>query len=90
MRSREAARQAAERSRAFNAPEDLQEKYHKTDLKLTWTSPEEVWTAEAYVENIENDDVYQNLVIGSSAIGSPPLAYFAPPRLYGFRVGFRY
>jgi iron complex outermembrane receptor protein len=76
--------------RAYNTAFDLQEAYHKTDVKLMWTSPEEMWNAEVFVRNIENEDVIQNLVVGSGAIGSPALAYYAPPRLYGFRVGFRY
>ena len=40
--------------------------------------------------NLEDDDVYQNLLVGSQAVGSPALAQYSAPRLYGFRVGFRY
>jgi outer membrane receptor protein involved in Fe transport len=76
--------------RAFNTRFDYQEKYHKTDIKLIWNSPEEHWSAEVFVENLEDNDVFQNLVIGSGAIGSPALAYYSAPRLWGFRVGFRY
>jgi iron complex outermembrane receptor protein len=69
---------------------DLQEAYHKTDIKLIWNSPEERWSFEAYVENLEDDDVFQNLLVGSQAVGSPALAQYSAPRIYGFRVGFRY
>jgi iron complex outermembrane receptor protein len=69
---------------------DLQESYHRTDIKLIWNSPEERWSFEAYVENLEDDDVFQNLLIGSSAVGSPALAQYSGPRIYGFRIGLRY
>ncbi len=69
---------------------DLQQAYHRTDLRLTWRGPEEVWSFEAFVLNLEDDDIFQNLLIGSRAVGSPGLAQYSPPRIYGFRVGFRY
>ena len=60
------------------------------DIKLIWDSPDQIWSAEIFVENVEDDDVYHNLLVGSSAIGSPALAQYAAPRTYGFRVGYRY
>jgi iron complex outermembrane receptor protein len=76
--------------RAYNTARDFQEKYHKTDLKLLWRSPEESWTLEAFVENLEDEDVFQNLVIGGAPVGSPAVGYYSSPRLYGFRVGYRF
>ena len=76
--------------RVFNRDFDEQDDFHKTDLKIVWTSPEERWTAEAFVENIEDETVKQNILIGSQITGSPPLAWYNEPRFYGFRVGFRY
>jgi iron complex outermembrane receptor protein len=76
--------------RVYNTEIDFQDRYHKTDLRLIWVSPEETWTAEAFVENLENDDVFLNMVLGSNAVGTPPLAQYAAPRLWGFRIGFKY
>lgn len=70
--------------------QDLQESYHHTDLKLTWKSPGETWTAEAFLLNVEDNAVYQNVLIGSAILGNPGFAWYGPPRTYGFRVGFRY
>ena len=69
---------------------DLQESYHFTDLKLIWRSPSESWTAEAFVQNLEDEVVYQNVLTGTPILDSPQLAWYGAPRIYGFRVGFRY
>ena len=69
---------------------DLQEAYHYTDVKLTWTPPGERWTAEAFVRNLEDEVVYQNVLVGTPLLGSPQQAWYGQPRVYGFRVGFRY
>jgi len=69
---------------------DLQESYHFTDLKLTWRSPSETYTAEAFVQNLENDIVYQNLLVGTPILDSPQMAWYGHPRIYGFRVGMRF
>jgi iron complex outermembrane receptor protein len=76
--------------RAFNRDFDLQEAYHLTDAKLEWRSPEERWSAEVFVQNIEDEAPKQNILIGSRNFGSPPFAWYGPPRFYGFQMGFRY
>jgi hypothetical protein len=76
--------------RAFNRSFDLQEDYHTTDLKLTWRSPEGRYTAEAFVQNVEDVAVKDYILIGSSLAQSPPLAWYNSPRFYGVRIGFRY
>ena len=76
--------------RAFNEPEDLQEAYHLTDLKLTWRSPEEVWSVEGFVTNLEDDPIYQNVLVGPSSLDNPFNAWYGPPRLWGLRVSFDY
>lgn len=69
---------------------DLQDAYGLTDLKLSWRSPGERWSAEAFVTNLQDKVVYQNLLVGQPILDSPQLAWYGAPRLYGFRVGFRY
>jgi iron complex outermembrane receptor protein len=76
--------------RAFNRSFDLQEDYHLTDLKLEWHSPEERWDAEVFVQNIEDEAPIQNVLVGPRGFGSPPFAWYGPPRFYGVRVGFKY
>jgi outer membrane receptor protein involved in Fe transport len=76
--------------RAFNRDFDLQEDHHLTNAKLIWTSPEQAWTAELFVENIEDETPKQNILVGPRQIDSPPLVWYGPPRFYGFQIGFRY
>jgi outer membrane receptor protein involved in Fe transport len=76
--------------RAFNRDFDLQESYHLTDAKLEWQSPEERWSAEVFVQNIEDEAPKHNILIGGRAFGSPPFAWYGPPRFYGFQIGFKY
>jgi len=76
--------------RAFNKDFDLQEDYHLTNLKLIWTSPEQRWSVEAFVDNLEDEAAKQNILIGPRGFGGPPFAWYNPPRFYGMQVGFKY
>jgi iron complex outermembrane receptor protein len=76
--------------RVFNRTFDEQEAFHKTDLRLSWNSPESAWTAEVFVDNVEDEAVKQNILVGPQTLGSPPLAWYGEPRFYGFRLGFKY
>jgi iron complex outermembrane receptor protein len=76
--------------RAFNKDFDLQEAYHLTDLRVMWTSPEQRWSVEAFIQNIEDEAPKQNILVGPRFLGSPPLAWYSPPRFYGIQVGFKY
>jgi iron complex outermembrane receptor protein len=76
--------------RAFNKDFDLQDAYHLTDLKATWYSPEQRWSVEVFVQNIEDEAPKQNILVGPRFLGSPALAWYSPPRFYGIQVGFKY
>ena len=76
--------------RAFNAPLDEQKAYHLTDVKLSWVSPEEVYSVQIFVNNIEDDSVFQNVLVGPAEVSSPSLAWYGAPRTWGIRAGFRY
>ena len=40
--------------------------------------------------NIEDEVVYQNLLVSTPILDSPQMAWYGHPRIYGFRVGFRF
>jgi len=69
----------------FNTPLDRQDSYTKTDLRLIWRSADERWHAEAFVENLENEAVLNNSVFAG---GNALFANYAPPRMFGVKVGF--
>ena len=76
----------------YNSAEarDLQRSYGLTDIKLSWVSPSERWRAEAFVTNVRDKVVYQNLLVGQPLLDSPQLAWYGAPRQYGFRIGVSY
>jgi iron complex outermembrane receptor protein len=76
--------------RVYNQDFDLQQDFHQTDLKLVWRSPEGMWEAEAFVLNVEDEAPKMNILIAPQEFKSPPLAWWGPPRFFGFRVGFKY
>jgi len=74
--------------RALNLlPYDVQEDYSTWDLKLMWQSPQRHWYAEAFIYNVSDEDVINNLEVTDSGI------YFANlnrPRRWGVVFGYRY
>ena len=66
---------------------DVQESYAIWDAKLMWESESGSWWAEAFYNNLGDEDVISNLEVTDSGI------YFAntnAPKLWGVTVGFRY
>ena len=74
--------------RALNLdPYDIQDNYSTWDLKLMWDSPDRHWHAEAFIYNINDEDVITNQEVTDSGI------YFAnanDPERWGFVFGYRY
>ncbi len=76
--------------RSFNRNDtDLVESYTRTDLRLIWTSVDQRYDVELFVENLENERVYARTI----AVEIPTsLTAFGllPPRVFGVRVGFHF
>lgn len=73
---------------------EIQESFTKTDFTLYWTSPNENFYVEAFVRNIEDDDVAnfvecQNFTPQGFALTQCE-NNFNPPRTYGARFGFNF
>lgn len=64
-----------------------QDGYAKIDLRLGYASLDGHWTAQAYVENLTNEAVLQHTIIGGNGIIQ---SSWGMPRMYGFKVGYRY
>ncbi|WP_428152173.1 TonB-dependent receptor [Brevundimonas sp.] len=69
-------------------PEEEQEGYMTSDAYLTLESPDERWSATAFVNNIEDETIY------STSFPRPILGVvyngLRPPRTYGLRLTARY
>ncbi|MFI4974949.1 MAG: TonB-dependent receptor [Caulobacterales bacterium] len=66
-----------------------QKAYHLTNLRVTWTSPDNRYRIEAFVNNIENanvisNDGLQSITLGQQALEPDNFVYF-PPRTFGVR-----
>lgn len=68
-----------------------QKAYHTTNARLTWESVDRKYRAEAFVANIEDDDIISNdglqsISLGQQALQPDNFVYY-PPRTYGVRIG---
>ncbi len=81
----------------FNNPQNLQDSYTRTDLRLTYLSAKN-WSIEAWVNNLEDDDILgaqfttpNNLLTPPQVVGLRPgpgrqellLGSYLPPRTFG-------
>jgi len=76
---------------ADNYVTSRQKAYHTTNARLTWESLDRKYRAEAFVANIENDDIISNdglqsISLGQQALQPDNFVYY-PPRTYGVRFG---
>jgi iron complex outermembrane receptor protein len=81
----------------FNRPSDVQDSYIRSDVSLRYES-EENWMIEAFVQNIEDEAVKNNVDLRGNQPGAGGVpgfpgvarAFFDPPRTYGMRVAYRF
>jgi iron complex outermembrane receptor protein len=74
------------------------EAYTKTNLTLGYEHGDGRWYGEAFVYNLEDDDVFNSSGCGSSVGSASSLpnpvydcgATYEPPRTYGLRIGLRF
>jgi iron complex outermembrane receptor protein len=81
----------------FNRPSDTQPAYTRTDVSLRYESPEH-WLIEAFVQNLEDKAIKNNVDLrgnqpGTGGIAGFPgvaRAFFDAPRTYGLRAAYRF
>lgn len=81
----------------FNRPSDTQAAYMRTDLSLRYESGQP-WLLEAYVLNIEDEAVKNNVDLRASQPGAGGVAgfpgvaraFFDAPRTWGIRAAYRF
>jgi len=89
----------------FNNPQNLQSDYTRTDLRLLYQTGDGKWLIEAWVKNIEDDDVLgaqfttpNNLLTPPQVVGLPPgpgreellLGSYLAPRTFGLSLTGRF
>jgi iron complex outermembrane receptor protein len=81
----------------FNRQSDRQPAYTRTDLGLRYESAAD-WTIEAFVQNVEDEAVKNNVDLrgnqpgtgGVPGFGGVARAFLDPPRTYGVRAAYRF
>ena len=81
----------------FNRSSDRQAAYTRSDVSLRFESPR-AWTVEAYVDNVEDVAVKNNVDLRGSQPGTGGVpgfpgvarAFFDPPRTWGLRAQYRF
>jgi len=81
----------------FNRPSDSQAAYTRTDVSLRFESTAD-WTIEAFVQNVEDEAVKNNVDLrgnqpgtgGVAGFGGVARAFLDPPRTYGVRAVYRF
>lgn len=74
----------------FNLPQDpgaSQDAYSKTDLRLSWTSADGAFGLEAFVENIEDEDVLARSQIGGEDLLQTTYLF---PRNFGVKARYSF
>ncbi len=70
----------------YNRGPDRVESHAQSEARVTYRSPNDRLTVEAFVQNIENNDTPASVSVTASGFG---LSYL-PPRTYGLRVGVEF
>ncbi|MBT0585590.1 TonB-dependent receptor [Alteromonas oceanisediminis] len=70
-----------------SAPNIEQDSYFKTDLRVIWESEDRAWSAQAFVQNLENEATLGRITVRSNG---EIQGTYSDPRTYGIRVSYRY
>jgi iron complex outermembrane receptor protein len=81
----------------FNRPSDEQAAYTRTDVSLRYEATS-AWMIEAFVQNVEDEAVKNNVDLrgnqpgtgGVAGFAGVARAFFDPPRTYGVRAAYRF
>jgi len=77
--------------RPYDLAADRVGSYTRTDLRLLWRSASERFSAEAFVENVEDEVVYvRNVTTGEFSGSMPASVGLLPPRTFGVRIGYQW
>jgi iron complex outermembrane receptor protein len=74
-----------------NIPRHRQDAFDLVNLKAVWTSEDEQFVVDAFMDNAQDEDNLRGILISSgTSIGDLPNWSFFPPKVYGVRVAWHY
>lgn len=71
-----------------NLGREHQPGFSRTDLMVTYTAPDKLWSLQAYVRNLEDSIVFNSA--GASGLFGAYTYQLAPPRTYGARFTYNF
>lgn len=70
----------------FNTEVGTEDEFTRVDARVIFNGGDQHWNGEIFVKNIEGKDVTNNRIVNADV----PIGFYAPPRVYGIRVGYRF
>ncbi|MBT4520924.1 MAG: TonB-dependent receptor [Halieaceae bacterium] len=77
-------------SRVFNAPNDEIDEWDVWNASMHLRSADDIWYAEAWVRNIQDDDHVTGQFLGDQNVGLATNQFLLEPRTYGLTVGYNF
>jgi iron complex outermembrane recepter protein len=72
--------------RVQNIPRHRADDYYTVDTRMTWTSVDDLWTVDAFVKNVTDQDNQRGLTVSDGlSTGNNSFVSYHPPRTYGVR-----
>ncbi len=65
--------------------------FFTADARLMWTSADDEWTIDAFVQNLTDEDNLRNMTVNDGLASGTPTTFdsYYPPRTYGVRLAWK-
>ncbi len=65
--------------------------FFTADARLMWTSADQQWTVDAFVQNLTDEDNVRNMTVNDGLASGTPTTFdsYYPPRTYGLRLAWK-
>lgn len=65
--------------------------FFTADARLMWTSADQQWTVDAFVQNLTDEDNLRNMTVNDGLASGTPTTFdsYYPPRTYGLRLAWK-
>lgn len=74
----------------FNNTDAFQESYALGNASVRYTSAADVWSVEAWIKNIGDEDVKANNIVAAPLFAFPQVGALYPPRTFGATLSLRF
>ena len=77
--------------RVQNVARHREDAFFTADARLMWTSADDQWTVDAFVQNLTDEDNLRNMTVNDGLASGTPTTFdsYFPPRTYGVRLAWK-